>query len=211
MKTVVIANQKGGVGKSTLTGHLSVAAAVDTRGIVAIMDTDPQGSMVDWWNARDGRGVEFVVADVPNLKEQLNQLRAAGVELVIIDTPPAITETVRAVIACADAVLIPTRPSPHDLRAIPKTVELVEAAGLRPIFVINGAAHRARITAEAAIALSKFGEICDVVLHHRTDFASAMTDGGTVQELNNDSKSAAELTKLWKYIKKHLASTKEAA
>ena len=47
---------------------------------------------------------------------------------MIIDTPPAIAENIRSVVAAADLVLIPTRPSAHDLRVVGATVALVEAA-----------------------------------------------------------------------------------
>lgn len=72
---------------------------------------------------------------------------------------------------------IPTRPSPHDLRAVGSTVELVEAAGKRMVFVINGAAQRAKITGEAAIALSQHGTVAPVTLYQRTDYAASMIDG----------------------------------
>ena len=38
MKVVVIASQKGGVGKTTLTGHLGVQAAFSGQGPVALLE-----------------------------------------------------------------------------------------------------------------------------------------------------------------------------
>jgi chromosome partitioning protein len=104
------------------------------------------------------------------------------------------------VLAVADLVLVPTRPSPHDLRALGSTVNLVHAAGKRLVFVVNGAAHRARITADAAIALSQHGPVAPVVLYQRTDFAASMIDGRTAQELTPDGRSAGEIKKLWSYV-----------
>ena len=100
----------------------------------------------------------------------------------------------------ADLVLIPTRPSPHDLRAVGATIELVEQVGKRMVFVINGAANRAKITGQAAIALSQHGTVAPSILAQRTDFAASMTDGRTVQELDPSSRSAAEIVELWKYV-----------
>ena len=72
------------------------------------------------------------------------------------------------------------------------------------VFVINGAAQRARITAEAAIALSQHGTVAPVTIFQRTDFAASMIDGRTVQELDPASKSAGEVAELWSYLDKQL-------
>src|SRR5277367_869501 len=58
MKTIVIANQKGGSGKSTSTVHLAVAAEMSGDGPVVLSDTDPQGSTVDWFNQRRKAGLD---------------------------------------------------------------------------------------------------------------------------------------------------------
>jgi chromosome partitioning protein len=200
MKTIVLASQKGGAGKTTLSGHIAVEAERHGDGPVVLLDTDPQGSLADWWNARSVSTPAFAQADVANLAQQLKDLGASGYRYAVIDTPPAITETIQSVIRCADLVVIPTRPSPHDLRAVGKTVLMCEAAGMRPCFVINGAAQRARITTEAAIALSEFGTVCPVVIYQRTDFASSMTDGRTAQEFDDASRSADEIRRLWQYL-----------
>lgn len=47
MKIISLVSQKGGVGKTTLTGHLVVEAAKNTNEKIAIIDTDPQGSLVE--------------------------------------------------------------------------------------------------------------------------------------------------------------------
>lgn len=204
MRTLVIASQKGGVGKTTITGHLGVMAESSGAGPVALIDTDPQGSLASWWNERQAEAPAFASVDIEHLAEHLRQLEQAGIKLAVIDTPPAVTDTIRKVLSVADLVLIPTRPSPHDLRAVGSTVELAEAAGKRMVFVINGAANRAKITAEAAIALSQHGTVAPVTLFQRTDYAASMIDGRTVQEIDATSRSAAEIDDLWKYVSAHL-------
>lgn len=199
MKVLVLASQKGGVGKTTLTGHLAIQASSEGNK-VCVIDTDPQGSLSDWWNARQVEDVSFVTSTIKSLKSDLEKLESAGFDFVLIDTPPAVTATIRSVVELADLVVIPTRPSPHDLRAVGKTVDIVNDCNKKMVFVINGAANRARITAEAAVALSQHGAVCPTVIYQRTDFATSMIDGGTVIELDEKSKSAIEITQLWIYV-----------
>lgn len=208
MKVIVVASQKGGVGKTTLTGHLGVAASREGA-VTALVDCDPQGSLSDWWNVREAEDPILASVDVGSLKEYLGKLESAGVELVVIDTPPSVTKTIADVVGVADLVLIPTRPSPHDLRAVGATVDIVEAAGKSMVFVVNGAAPRARITGEAAISLSQYGKVAPVTIFQRTDFAASMVDGRTVMELDPEGRSASEVGVLWGYLKDQLERSKK--
>jgi chromosome partitioning protein len=200
MRIIAFASQKGGVGKTTLAGHLAVEAERQGAGPVALLDTDPQGSLAAWWNTRAAETPLFASVSIHNLSEHLTLLAGEGISLVMIDTPPAITENIRAVVATADLVVIPTRPSPHDLRAVGATVDLVERAGKPMIFVVNAATARAKITGDAAIALSQHGTVAPVTLHQRVDFAVSMIDGRTAGELDANSNSAKEIAELWIYV-----------
>jgi len=200
VQIIGIASQKGGSGKTTLTGHLAVQAEQAGITPVALVDTDPQGSLSDWWNARQAETPCFARTNAATLKEDIEQLRELGMKLLFIDTPPAIEATIGDVIALCDLILIPVRPSPHDLRAAGATVEMVERAGKPLVFVINAAAPRAKITNEAVLALSQHGTLAPVILHQRTGFAASMIDGRTVGEIRGEARSAEEIATLWDYI-----------
>ena len=200
MHVLAIASRKGGSGKTTLTGHLSVEAERRGHGPVAIMDIDPQGSLADWWNEREAPTPVFVNTSLETLADDIEQLRAGGIRMVIIDTPPAITGAIRQVVDVCDLVLIPTRPSPHDLRSVTATVALVEDMGKPLVFVINAATPRARITREAVAALSQHGPLAPSLIHQRVDFAGSMIDGRTVMELPNAKVAKTEIECVWAYL-----------
>lgn len=200
MQVVVLASQKGGSGKTTLSGHLAVEAERSGMGPVVLIDTDPQGSLSDWWNARGAETPAFARVAIEDLADCLKQLREMGVKFAVIDTPPAITQSIARVVEHADLVLIPARPSPHDLRAVGATVDIVEHFNKPLVFVINAATARARITGESAVALSQHGTVAPVTLHHRVDFAASMVNGKTIGEIDPKSKSAKEVSGLWEYV-----------
>jgi len=200
VRILALASQKGGSGKTTLSGHLAVQAQRAGSGPVVLIDIDPQGSLADWWNEREDDLPAFAQTTVARLATDLEQLRQQGFKLAVIDTPPAITMAIQSVISVAELIVVPTRPSPHDLRAVGATVDLCERAGKPLIFVVNAATPKARITSEAAIALSQHGTVAPVTVHHRTDFASSMIDGRTVMDFDANGKSAQEITQLWTYI-----------
>ncbi|EMD81992.1 ParA family protein [Pacificimonas flava] len=200
MRVLAIASQKGGSGKTTLSGHLAVQAERAGAGPVVLIDIDPQGSLADWWNERQSEAPAFAQTTVARLTTDLEALRGQGFKLAVIDTPPAITVAIQSVLSVAELVVIPTRPSPHDLRAAGATVDLCERAGKPLIFVINAATARAKITYEAAVALSQHGTLAPVTMHHRTDYAASMIDGRTVMEVDPKCKSAGEMEQLWSYV-----------
>jgi len=200
VRILALASQKGGSGKTTLSGHLAVQAQRAGSGPVVLIDIDPQGSLADWWNERHDDLPAFAHTSVARLATDLEQLRQQGFKLAVIDTPPAITMAIQSVISVAELIVVPTRPSPHDLRAVGATVDLCERAGKPLLFVVNAATPRARITSEAAIALSQHGTVAPVTLHHRTDYASSMIDGRTVMDLDPKGKSAQEIEQLWTYV-----------
>ena len=205
MQIMAFASQKGGAGKTTLAGHVAVQAERAGDGPVALLDADPQGSLADWWNERAAETPVFVQTNIVNLREDVERLRELGIELLIVDTPPAITSTISEVIAISELVVIPTRPSPHDLRSVVRTVGLAERLGKPLVFVVNGASSRARITSDAVIELSQHGTLAPSIIHQRSDFASSMVDGRTVMEIGRKSPSSDEIAELWTYLDDRLA------
>ena len=205
VRVLVFASQKGGSGKTTLSGHIAVEAERTGDGPVALIDTDPQGSLAKWWNARAASTPAFAQASLEELDACLAHLKSIGFKLIVIDTPPAVTQTIAHVVQRADLVVVPTRPSPHDLRAVGPTVDIADTLNKPLVFVVNSATARARITSETAVALSQHGVVAPVTLHHRVDFAASMIDGRTVGDIQPESRSAQEVSQLWLFLRGRLA------
>jgi chromosome partitioning protein len=195
-----MASQKGGSGKTTLAGHIAVQAQLSGAGPVVLIDIDPQASLAHWWTEREAESPAFAETTAARLATDLVALRQQGFRLAVIDTAAAITMATQSVIAVAELIVVPTWPSPHDLRAVGGTVDLCERALKPVVFVINGDTPEARMTPEAIVALSHYGTVAPVTLHRCSDFATSMIDGRTVMEVDPNGKSAAEIGALWAYL-----------
>jgi chromosome partitioning protein len=205
MRVIAVASQKGGSGKTTLAGHLAIAAEAAEIGRVALIDADPQASLSDWWNERKAETPLLARSSSTALASDLERLATLGIALVIIDTPPAILDTVAAVIRRSDLVVVPVQPSPHDLRAAVTTVDLVERLGKKLVFVLNNALPNARITREAVDLLAGQGTIAPFIVYHRTGYAASMIDGRTIMEIPGPG--GPEIAHLWAYLYARLVPT----
>ena len=195
----ILASRKGGAGKTTLACHLAVEAERAGYGPVAVIDLDPMGGLSGWWDARKAESPALVRVET-SLADTLAALREGGFATVIVDTPPSIGAEVSEAMEEADLVLVPCQASPDDLRAVGRTVEAVGRAGKPMIFIINRVKPRTRLTAEAAVALSQHGTLAPTLVHDRTDYAAAKSDGLTAQELEPNGKAGDEMRELWSYI-----------
>jgi chromosome partitioning protein len=203
---ISMSSTKGGGGKTTLAAHLAVEAAKHSSGPVAIIDTDPQASLAQWWNLRQAETPAFIQTTLKGLPDQLKVLEGSGYDLVVIDTPGADVSFTRSILKHCDLAIVPSRPSPLDLGTLTRTVEMIEAEGKSLMFVLNAVTPRTKISAQAMMALSQHGPVAGMV-HQRTDYAAAMTDGRVAGELDPSSRSADEIAQLWKaisaYLRKH--------
>jgi len=211
VQVIVLASQKGGAGKTTLSRHIAVEAGRAGEGPVVLIDADPQGGLASWWNRRQSETPAFAESTLDDLPTRIEQAKQAGFRLMVIDTPPQATALIRSVVRLADLVLVPTRPSPDDLDAVGRTIDIVEAAGRPMVFVINGATRNAKITGQAAIALSQSGTVASVMLHHSIAYPTSAIDGRTVAELDSESNPAKEVAELWNYVSTRLRKSRKAA
>lgn len=200
MRVVTFACQKGAAGKTTLVGHVGVQAELAGAGPVVLLDTDQQGALAEWWNSRQPERPAFAHTFIEQIGDDIARLDDLGFALCLIDSPSAVSPAVEQVIAVADLVVIPCRPSPHDLRAVTKTIELVDKLGKPKVFVLNGATPDDKLTEDAAAVLSESGPVSPVRIHNDPEFADSMFGGLTTMEAVPDSGPAREVVELWEYL-----------
>lgn len=137
---IVFANEKGGVGKSTLAFHSSVALRLSGANVLAIDLDRRQKSLASSHERRDATARALKIAlpccKVVTLEKQSGSLldqeirRTGGnVDFVVIDLPGADTATARYALAIADTIVTPIGSSSYDLDGLgqinPTTRKLV--------------------------------------------------------------------------------------
>lgn len=209
MKVISLLAQKGGAGKTTLTVHLAVLAASEGYNVL-LVDTDPQKSTGDWWREReeDEPGLVEVTAD--KLPDVLEAAEDAGIDYVFIDTAPHAEPAAYAASKAANLVLIPTRPSVLDLRAIGATTNIIQDVGTPAAIVLNSCPPsrsfgEPALIKEAREALTAYQvPVCPITVTQRAAMAHSLIDGHSVFEYEPDGKAADEIRKLWDWTKEQL-------
>ena len=193
-----ILNQKGGVGKTTLSVNL--AASVACAGArVLLIDADPQGSALDWAAAREGKPLFSVIGlPRPTIHKEISQL-VKGYDHVVIDGPPRITDLARSAIMASDVVLIPVQPSPYDIWAADEVVKLIEEArtyknGLKAVFVVNRKIANTAIGRDVSEALTVYPvPVLVASITQRVIFAEAVAQGKAVHEIDATGPASVEI------------------
>jgi chromosome partitioning protein len=202
MRTIAVISQKGGSGKTTLAVHLAASYALAGLKTV-LLDLDPQASATEWKDARASEtpAVEPVVP--ARLGKVIETARTMGVEILILDTAPHAEATALEAARNADLILVPCRPSIMDLRALRKTVDLLQLARVEAFGVLNGVEPRGSEADEAAEMISdQIGlRMCPVRFGDRVAFARCLIDGLTVMETEPGGKAAEEAVRLYEWTR----------
>ncbi|MEM6711110.1 MAG: ParA family partition ATPase [Pseudomonadota bacterium] len=204
---ITVAQQKGGSGKTTISAHLATALAYSGKS-VAILDCDPQGSLGEWFEAReealgeDLTGLTFRTASGWGARREARSL-ARTYDAIIIDTPPKTDTEARPAIEAADLVVMPVQPSPMDVWACGSTIDLAAKEKTPALLVLNRVPPRAAITDDMAAALDGTGApLANTRIGNRVGFAGAMKDGLTIMDTDKRGKGSAEMMALVAEVEK---------
>lgn len=113
MSVIVVANSKGGVGKSTLASNLAGYLARQGRRVM-LGDTDVQQSSRQWLAQRP-EGLPLI----ESWEAEGERLRSPkGVERLVLDTPAGLHgKALEQAVGVAQTLLVPLQPSPFDAQA----------------------------------------------------------------------------------------------
>ena len=176
-KVITVAQQKGGSGKTTIAVNLAVAFAQAGHS-VALLDTDPQGSLGRWFMARRDRmgepGMELSTASAWGVSYECEKLKKVH-DFVIVDTPPKVDADLRPALREADLILIPVASSHVDLWATEGVLDLAARERKPVTIVLNRAKVGTRLgeqVAQAAATLT--ADLMGAQLANRVVYAETL-------------------------------------
>ena len=204
-KVITICQQKGGTGKTTLAVNLALAFLKLHNLKIAIIDTDPQGSLGKWFVVRSEKKVSnknltFKTASLWGAQYESKTLKKDH-DIVIIDTPPKIESDARPSIEAADLVLIPVTPSHVDFWATEAIIEIAKKAGKKIFIQINRANERSKLVKKTHEYIKSINvNSTNTLIGHRQIYASSMGEGKTAIEKQRKSNAVEEIKKLSEQI-----------
>jgi len=153
MRNVLIANPKGGSGKTTLATNLAGYFATRGRRVV-LADLDRQQSALSWLQRRPHR--------LPLIQGQDSRKASdsdPGAEWTIIDSPAGLHgEKLTAAVKCASWVIVPIQPSAFDIGATRDFLDILlqEKAVRKQRAFVALVGMRVDVRTRAAAALDEF-------------------------------------------------------
>ena len=180
MTIIALMNQKGGVGKTTLT--LSLAARWHLQGLsVAVIDADPQRSSIFWKKQQvENSPLSDLKVYAAQLPSEIRACKNLQEDYVLIDTPGTDRSTIRASINIADALIMPVQPSALDVDASYNSLESALEAGKPVAYVLNRYVKQSRLGEDTKKALASApAYIIPKVINQYQDFPRSIGVGET--------------------------------
>jgi len=197
----VVANLKGGSGKSTVVFNLALWLQMKGQPVV-VYDLDPQQTLLDVADVRREEGLTPPLQVYPPRESLLDDLNYHPEKThVLVDVGAANLEAMKTAIGTSDQVIIPVPPSQPDVWATQRFLDIVEEATSGKSLKMNAFVNRAdthrqvRESDDTETLLTQLPGV-DVVpnrLFQRTIFRRSLSEGMAVFEMSKRSKATEEL------------------
>ncbi len=203
---IVVANSKGGVGKSTIAVHLAAWLREQGRTVI-LADCDTQQSSSVWCKEAAPEVRTEILKEPDHILDQLPQL-ASEAEFVIADGPGSNTETSRALLLRADLAIVPCKASLLEVRALAQATNVLRQSQEirhgqpRAIIVLSMVGKNYRLTKDMKAAAEALKlPIADTALTLKQIYADAPGQRAVVWQLGSRGKEAAsEVERLFSEI-----------
>jgi chromosome partitioning protein len=207
---ILLAQQKGGAGKTTVLTQLAAERAA-TGARVAILDLDPQRSTTGWHGERTARlghdgGIELLESAEWRARSDIADA-AKRADWVFVDAPGSADTLGRIAMRAADFALIPCQPSAADVWASRATLEMVAKEKIPHAIVLNRVPPRGKAAEAAAATLARSGApVLETTLGQRSRFVEAFMKGAGATEMPRAGKAGAEVEDLARELLARLAA-----
>lgn len=190
-KTITIAHQKGGVGKTTLALFIYQYFASNDVNCV-LVDADPQKSIANLYNTigQTENWGDLKLLDTSDFS--FKELNSIDADFLIVDTPPAYVNILDDVFEYSDFILIPCKASPLDILAVDETITQLQKSqktnpNLKAAIVMNQVIPNSKFvgTAEAILKEKYDIPVLSTRIHNRADISSYLMSSLSINSEKN--------------------------
>jgi chromosome partitioning protein len=216
VRTVALAQQKGGVGKSAASINLACQAVVLGYKTALIDMNKDQGTTTKWARRRAARGTTetpfFFQADASSIGPLLSRLCDQSFDWVFIDLPGRQDATASAGLLAADFVVFPCRPLDVDIEASAATL-LACRQGRKPCAYLMSVVSTQDDMRRAQQVLMALGQAAQAagdfktiptIIAQRMEVPDAIAKGFGVCEFRPKGKGAQEIRELFTWLEREV-------
>lgn len=197
-KIIAIAQQKGGVGKTTIATNLATALTTHQKKVL-LVDADPQGSTAMW--ASKNNDYDFPTIQTTHGQQIELLVKSGDYDYVVVDCAPRMESELASILTITDLAILPCTPSPVDIWACEHLVDLIKTRqfivpSFKAVFLLNGIHPLSNIQADILVSMEEYGlPILESKIVARASYRRIMNEGKSVIH-GEDIKASGEIERL---------------
>jgi len=203
MKTIAFVSQEDNSGKTTLAIHMAEMAVRAGKKVV-LVDTERQGSMMQWFKRRRERHNETLSAlevQPGALSRLFMKSKRRNTDLVIIDTSAQSSETMEIAFQMADLAYFPCRPKLFSTDKIPYTRALPKPQKT-PVFILPNFCRQGELAHITRTQLQRYDyPVLDFGISDNPAFKTSISDGRCVLEDDPAGQATRDIKNLFGFTK----------